>query len=336
MSPSPSTTRRRFLAGAGAAATVGTATAVAPGAASANGGPLFPAWGRIRLLHFTDTHVTPAAAQSEAQTLRALRLGLGYRPDLIVQGGDAIFDALGQGKAAVEGQWAAHRRIWAGVRTPVAHVIGNHDCWTGPGSVGDPLRGKAWAQRELGLQSGWYARRIGGWKLIVLDSIELTGGSGYVGRLGDEQTAWLEQELARTPRSTHVVIASHIPVQTALPFTDASLRRDDGSFTVPGGWGVHSDLPEINELLLKHPNVRLALAGHNHVRDDITYNTVRFATGGAVSGNWWDAADPGYRDTPPGFAVVDLFRDGGSEIHYWSYREVGPAEPSADGPARGA
>jgi Icc protein len=94
-----------------------------------------------------------------------------------------------------------------------------------------------------------------------------------------EAGAWLAQELAGTPQSTHVVLASHIPIQTALPFTDASLRGADGSFTVPGGWGVHSDTPEINDLLLDHPNVRLALSGHNHIRDDITYNTVRFANG---------------------------------------------------------
>ena len=135
-----------------------------------------------------------------------------------------------------------------------------------------------------------------------------------------------------------MVLASHIPLQTALPFTDAGLRGDDGSFTVPGGWGVHSDLPEINELLLDHPNVRLALSGHNHVRDDITYNKVEFACGGAVSGNWWDEADPGYRDTPPGFAILDLHRDGDVDITYLSYREVGarevgPREVSADGSA---
>ncbi|MDW5597134.1 metallophosphoesterase [Conexibacter stalactiti] len=332
---SNASTRRRFLAGAGAAS-VGAAVAATPGAASAHGNrPPFPSWGRVRLLHFTDAHVTPNAARSETETLRALQLGLRYRPDLIVQGGDAIYDALVQDRASVEAQWAIHRRVYERVGVPVAHVIGNHDCWTGPGSAGDPLSGKAWAHRELGLERGWYARRLGAWKLIVLDSIELTGGSGYVGRLGAEQTAWLEQELAQTPASTHVVIASHIPLQTALPFTDAGLRRADGGFDVPGGWGVHSDLPEINELLLSHRNVRLALSGHNHVRDDITYNTVRFACGGAVSGNWWDASDPGYRDTPPGFAIVDLHRDGSSEIGYWSYREVGEREVSADGPATG-
>jgi hypothetical protein len=327
---SHTTTRRRFLAGAGAA-TAGAALAGAPGAALAHGGRRH---GTIRILHFTDPHVTPGVARSEPETKRALKLGLRYGPDVIVQGGDAIMDALYADKATTLAQWEAHRRIWDPVRTPVAHVVGNHDCWTGPGSQDDPLGDKVLTLQQLGLEKGYYSMQLGRvWKLIVLDSIELTGGGGYVGRLGDEQTAWFEQELAATPDWMHVVLATHIPIQTALPFTDSGLRNDDGSFTVPGGWGVHSDLPEINEILLSHLNVRLALSGHNHVRDDITYNTVRFACGGAVSGNWWDEADPGYRDTPPSFAIVDLNRDGSSDIHLWSYREVGEREVSADGPA---
>jgi Icc protein len=257
------TTRRRFIAAAGAAS---AAIAVAPSKALATGPPRR---GAVRILHFTDAHVTPGVARSEALTKHALQLGLAYRPDLVVQGGDAIMDALYASKADTAAQWAAHQRIYRGVRTPVAHVVGNHDCWTGPGSDGDPLAGKVWTLREYGLQSGWYALRLGAWKLIVLDSIELTGGGGYVGRLGDEQTAWLRRELAATPRFTNVILVSHIPIQTALPFTDAGLRQADGSFRVPGGWGVHSDLPELNEILIDHPNVRLALSGHNHVRDDI-------------------------------------------------------------------
>ena len=326
--PAHDTTRRRFIAGAGAAS---AAIAIAPSKALATGQHRR---GAVRILHFTDAHVTPGVARSEALTKRALQLGLAYRPDLVVQGGDAIMDALYASKADTAAQWAVHQRIYKGIRTPIAHVVGNHDCWTGPGSDGDPLAGKVWTLREFGLASGWYALRLGAWKLIVLDSIELTGGGGYVGRLGDEQTAWLRRELAATPRFTHVILVSHIPIQTALPFTDAGLREADGSFRVPGGWGVHSDLPELNELLIDFPNVRLALSGHNHVRDDITYNKVRFACGGAVSGNWWDEADPGYRDTPPGIAIVDLQRDGSAEINYFSYREVGEREVSADGPAR--
>jgi Icc protein len=321
-----STTRRRFLAGAGAAS-VGAAIATSPALARGGG----RRGGSVRILHFTDAHVTPSIPRSETLTRRALQLGLGYDPDLVLQSGDAIYDALFASRASTEAQWAVHRRVWDGLRVPVAHAIGNHDCWTGPGSSGDPLGGKGMTLRELGLATGYYALQLGAWKLIVLDSIELTGGGGYVGRLGDEQTAWLARELAATPDATHVVLASHIPIQTALPFTDASLRRADGSFSVPGGWGVHSDLPEINELLLGHPNVQLALSGHNHVRDDITYNTVRFGCGGAVAGNWWDEGDPGYRDTPAGFAIVDLHRDGSVEIRYYSYREVGDREVSADG-----
>ena len=274
--------------------------------------------------------MTPDIPRSEPETKRALALGLRYRPDLVLQSGDTIYDALYADEATVDEQWLAHRRIY---RTSARRSRTRSATTTAGPTTGDshPDGGKVRALRELGLKKGYYALRLGAWKLIVLDSITLLGEGLYTGRLGDEQTAWLQRELESTPRSTHVVIASHIPIQTALPFTDASLRQADDSFLVPAGWGVHSDLPELNDLFLRHLNVQLALSGHNHVRDDITYNTVRFANGGAVSGNWWDEADPGYRDTPAGFAIVDLFRDGSAEIRFLSYREVGELEVSADG-----
>ena len=70
------TTRRRFLAGAGAA-TAGAALAGTPGAALAHGGRRR---GSIRILHFTDPHVTPGIPRSEPETRRALKLGLGTGP----------------------------------------------------------------------------------------------------------------------------------------------------------------------------------------------------------------------------------------------------------------
>ncbi len=168
------TTRRRFLAGAGAAG-AGVAVAGAPGTALAH-----PGKGRaVRILHFTDAHVTPDIARSEPETRRALKLGLRYKPDLVLQSGDAIYDALYADKPTVDKQWAAHKRIYEGIRTPVAHAIGNHDCWQGTGSEADP-DGKATARAALGLTANYYALRLGAWKLIVLDSITLLGGGAYI------------------------------------------------------------------------------------------------------------------------------------------------------------
>lgn len=115
------TTRRRFLAGAGAA----TARAALAGD-------------------------PPLGAGDQARA----RAGALYRPDLILQSGDAIYDALYADKPTTLAQWAAHRRIYDGIRTPVAHAVGNHDCWTGPGSEGDPLGGKALTLQQLGLETG--------------------------------------------------------------------------------------------------------------------------------------------------------------------------------------
>ena len=124
------TTRRRFLAGAGAAS-VGAAVAASPGAALAH-----PGRGRaVRILHFTDAHVTPDIPRSEPETKRALQLGLRYRPDLVLQSRrHDLRRALRRRGRRVDKQWArAPADLQDRIRTPVAHAIGNHDCWSGRG-----------------------------------------------------------------------------------------------------------------------------------------------------------------------------------------------------------
>ena len=60
-----------------------------------------------------------------------------------------------------------------------------------------------------------------------------------------------------------------------------------------------------------------------------------FGCGGAVSGNCVGRGRSGLPRHAARFrGRVDLERDGSSEIHFWSYREVGDREVSADGEAR--
>jgi predicted phosphodiesterase len=61
------------------------------------------------------------------------------------------------------------------------------------------------------------------------------------------------------------------------------------------------------ELFLKHPNVRLALSGHNHMLDDCTIDHVTYICGGAVSGAWWGGD---YEHFPPAFVIIDLLPNG--------------------------
>jgi 3',5'-cyclic-AMP phosphodiesterase len=79
---------------------------------------------------------------------------------------------------------------------------------------------------------------------------------------------------------------------------------------------MHADARRIKDLFLKHPNVKLCLSGHIHLRDSLEYNGVTYACNGAVCGNWWQG---NYQETKPGYAIVDLWNDGTHKIEYVTY-----------------
>jgi hypothetical protein len=79
---------------------------------------------------------------------------------------------------------------------------------------------------------------------------------------------------------------------------------------------MHIDARRLKTLFLDHPNVKLCLSGHIHLRDSVMYNGVTYACNGAVCGNWWRGA---YQETQPGYALVDLWNDGSFRVDYVRY-----------------
>lgn len=123
-----------------------------------------------------------------------------------------------------------------------------------------------------------------GWKIIVLDSVHLDiDNTWYIGKLGDEQFAWLENELKSTGQKTPVLVMSHIPILTALLMIDDNVVN---RWEMLGG-DMHTDTAKIINLFYQHPNVKLCLSGHLHMRDKVVYNNVTYPCNGAVSGAWW-------------------------------------------------
>ncbi len=240
----------------------------------------------LRIAHLTDMHVMAdgtLGVNAETGFGKALEHAQNQsrKPDLILQGGDAIMDALRQGKTDVDAQWQAFRRALAQHnRTPIRHAIGNHDCWTGPGSEADESRGKAWALRELNLRKPYYSFDQGAWHFIVLDSTNLKTKDvhGYTAKLDDAQFKWLETDLRVTPTDKPVLILSHIPILAACAFMDGD-NEQTGNWSVPGAW-MHIDARRIKTLFTAHPNVKLCLSGHIHLRDTVTYNDVAYACNG--------------------------------------------------------
>jgi Icc protein len=316
-----SISRRGFLYAAGALSAA-AATACQPA----------PAVSRERVLrvaHLTDIHIEN---RSDARVGMAKALAHAQAqadpPDFILNTGDSIMDSLETPKEHSLARWGLFNEILKKeCSLPVFHAIGNHDVfgWGLPEAEQDslrvdPLYGKGMALQALGLSERYYSFDRSGWHFVVLDSThpsEIESDMPYTGKLDKAQAAWLLADLAATPATTPVCIASHIPILCACEFFDGDLASS-GNWVVPGAW-MHIDAGWLRELFLAHPNVRACLSGHAHQHDRVDYLGVRYACNGAVSGNWWYGS---YLNFPPAYVMVDFFADGLIDTELVAYNEV--------------
>ena len=276
----------------------------------------------LRVAHVTDIHVKPTG-KGPAGMRACLRHvhALDPKPDLILNGGDCIMDALGATAAATQAQWDLWKAILtAECRIPMEHCIGNHDIWgwqkPKSGATGaEPLYGKAWALKELALAAPYRAFDRAGWRFIVIDSVQDRGDGGYKPMLDEPQFEWLSARLAETPATMPVLILSHVPFVSVGPFYFTPNIVKDYKFLVPGAL-LHQDSVRIKDLLVKHPQVKLCLSGHTHLADRVEYAGLTFINNGAVSGSWWHGP---VQETKPGYGVLDLYADGTFDHKYLTY-----------------
>jgi len=275
----------------------------------------------LRIAHLTDVHVQPEL-RAEQGMEACLRHALGQkdRPDLVLNGGDSIMDGFAASAARTRTQWEVWDRALQHLgRTPIRHCIGNHDIWGWArgrsGATGtEPLYGKKWAMERFGLTQRYYSFDQAGWHFVALDSTFPHGTDGYTARLDDEQFEWLKADLAATPARTPVLVFSHIPILCGCALMDGNNEKS-GDWVIPGSW-MHIDARRIKDLFYQHPNVKVALSGHIHLRDRLDYNGVTYLCNGAVSGAWWKGR---YGETDPGYGLVDLYSDGTVESRYVNY-----------------
>jgi 3',5'-cyclic AMP phosphodiesterase CpdA len=238
--------------------------------------------------------------------------------NLIVTGGDLIFDALGADETRTRAQWEIFTSVLKqNVAVPVRHTIGNHDVWGWNSRAtyqDQPKFGKVWACEVLELEKPYYSFGQAGWHIVVLDSTHAVSGNGYTARLDEEQFEWLQDDLAKTSPKVPVIVFSHIPILSVCSMFDGENEKT-GNWVIPGAW-VHIDARRIKDLFRKHPNVKLCISGHEHLLDQVVYNGVNYFCNGAVSGGWW-AGD--YHECTYGYALIDLFNDGSFENRYVPY-----------------
>ena len=292
---------RRDLLAAGGLAALGTVPALAEAAKPRRKRRV------LRIAHVTDLHVQPERGAPLGMQ-RCLEQAQGHKPDLIVMGGDQVFDSLTVDRARVAQLWDVYGSVLrANLSTPVVHVLGNHDVF-GWGAIGRSPResgyGKAIALDRMRLARGYYSFDRAGWHLVVLDSIARARGLGYTARLDEDQFAWLTEDLARA-KGTPTLLISHVPILSTSAFFFGQNERT-GNWHVPGAF-MHIDARRIKDLFAQHPTVVACLSGHMHMVDRMNYQGVRYFGNGAGSGNWWTGRLQGVGN---GYGIVDLFSDG--------------------------
>jgi 3',5'-cyclic AMP phosphodiesterase CpdA len=311
-----SLSRRDTLKLAGLAA---MSAALGPAASLSARVPARPERKRVlRIAHLTDVHVEPEkhAGEGMAACLRHVR-ELRDAPDLIITGGDHVFDSMATTEDRTRLQWDLWSRVLRDEnRLPVLSCLGNHDCWglnKGKSkTTGDEARyGKTWAVEALAMPGRYYSLERKGWRLVFLDSITPKGDS-YIARLDDEQFEWLAGDLAATKTPTLVI--SHIPILSIATLDFGGKDQRDNNTVDPSL--MHIDAGRLHALFLKHPHVRACISGHLHLVDRCEYDGVAYLCNGAVCGNWWKGR---HRTCDEGYALVDLFDDGSVERQYVTY-----------------
>ena len=310
--------RREFVKTVGAAA---AALAVGCARIPRTTGETAPKKRTLRIAHLTDIHLQPERDGEKWLTWCLHHVqNLDDKPDIIFNSGDMIMDSLGADFQRTKIQWDLWKKVWKNeCSLPVEHCLGNHDVWgwnrKESGATGkEPLYGKKYALEVLGLKRRFRSFQKSGWFFIFLDSTHPHEEDVYTAKLDEDQFQWLSTELARVQKHSPVCIFSHIPILSGSVFFDGKNEKT-GNWVVPHRW-MHIDARRLKDLFLKHPNVRLCLSGHVHLKDRVDYNGVTYLCNGAVCGGWWKRS---YQETPPGYALVNLYDDGSFDREYVTY-----------------
>ncbi len=321
----PRSTSRRGLLAAGVAAVGGAAARRVSASPSlervAAAGP-----NRVlRFAHPTDIHVQPERHGAEGMAAAFDHMmGSGDPPQMIITGGDLPMDTAYATEARTQLLWDLFNRTLAATvpaSVRVEHVIGNHDIWgidkaQSATTGNESLHGKAWFLKNFGYAKTYRSFDLAGWHFILLDSMYMMDRfDGFRGRLDDAQFAWLARDLEATPKTTPVVVVSHMPIIAGAALFFAAPKPEDieSGFIPYSGGLAHLDYYAITGLFRAHGNVKLCLAGHSHLADRVEYDGVTYASDGAVSGFKWTGP---WHETREGYGLVDLYDDGTFQHRY--------------------
>jgi len=211
--------------------------------------------GTLNFVQISDTHIgfSKPANPDPVATLRsaiAQIKALPVQPTFILHTGDITH-------LSKDSEFDDAQQVLSELGIPIHFVPGEHD-------VQDESNGKAYLSRfGKGTQGdGWYSFDAGGAHFIGLVNVVKLQPGGF-GSFGDDQIAWLKNDLARRPASQPIVVFTHMPMW--------SLYAD-------WGWGTADSMAAL-QLLNRFGSVTV-LNGHVHqiqqkVEGHVTFHTAR-------------------------------------------------------------
>jgi Icc protein len=294
--------RREFLS---ATALAAAAWAVPSSAAALTDDPSI---GSFDFVYFTDTHIQPELAATDGCSAAFKKIRQ-VKADFAVQGGDHVFDALGQSRERASGLYDLYGQTQHLIEMQIHHVIGNHDAFGVYAKTGIALTDKDFGKKmyEDRIGKTYYSFDHKGHHFVVLDSIQVTEDRSWEARIDAAQLTWLRNDLSKVSPRTPVVVIVHVPLVTGAA-SYASPREGKGN------QGHVMNAYEVLPLFASH-NVLGVLQGHTHINEVVSFRGVPYITSGAVCGNWWHGTCFG---TPEGYTIVSL-RDGKMTWRYETY-----------------
>jgi len=257
----------------------------------------------LKVAHITDVHITSQAVPRFQACLQEIVKK--HKVDFFLNGGDSIMaaDYADITRDRVMELWTAWDKGIEVVQDyEIYSCLGNHDMWWAAPDRQDEMYGKDYVVKRLGISNRYYSFDKEGWHFIILD------GNNEGISLDEEQFIWLKDDLANLPSNTPTVLMSHYPGMGVAPHFVG---------------GMHSDYKKLKSLFWEHKDkVKAFLSGHNHLDDYAKYNGVQYCCNGAMSGFWWGEGDKEsagkgyYLETPPGYAILTLYKDGTFENEY--------------------
>lgn len=282
----------------------------------------------LRLIHFTDIHIQPDDNAGE-WTARAFEHVRRTAPDaeLIVTGGDLVFDSLDADEGRVKTLWDLWQKTCRDhCGLPLVHTMGNHDVWgwrkSKSKTTGREARwGKQWWCEAIGQDRTYTSFDRADWHIVLLDSIQPID-DGYEGGIDAAQMDWLARDLAAVGARRKTLVVTHIPVLIQDVAANARLvdGKVEGELKISRGLSL-SDAKNVIELFAKHSHVKAQLSGHVHITERQRFGGVDYLCSGAVCGSWWKKPDPKTKlpRSNPGYNIIDLYTDGSVETTYVEY-----------------